>query len=91
MNPSGWHLEESIWGDLHGPLLSPPPPPPPQDLLFPLTVSLAAEAWLAAAAAEPEGAENCRMKPVTRFFMDGISEDDRREQSAVGSPADPPN
>ena len=92
MNPSGWHLEESIWGDLHGPLLSPPPPPPPQDLLFPLTASLAAEVWLAAAAAaEPEGAENCRMKPVTRFFMDGISEDDRREQSAVGSPADPPN
>ena len=57
MNPSGWHLEESILGDLLGPLLS--PPPPPQDLLFPLTVSLAAGLWLApATAAAPEGAEN---------------------------------
>ena len=78
MNPSGWHLEESILGDLHGPLLSPPAPPAerPQDLLFPLTASLAPEAWLAAAAAPPEGAENCRINPVTLFFIDGISEND---------------
>ena len=64
-------------GDLHGPLMCPPAvSTPPQDLLLPLTASLAAEAavpWLAAAAA-PEGAENCRMKPVTLFLIDGIAE-----------------
>ena len=79
MNPSGWHLEESILGDLQGPL---PPPPPPQDLLFPLTASLAAaaaEAWLAAAPPPVEGAENCRMKPVTLFLIDGIASDGRTE------------
>ena len=81
MNPSGWHLEESILGDLQGPL--PPAPPPPQDLLFPLTASLpaaaAAEAWLAAAPPPVEGAENCRMKPVTLFLIDGIASDGRTE------------
>ena len=75
MKPS-WHLEGSILGDLHGPLLG-TPTPPAQDLLFPLTASLAATpaaTWLAALPPPPPaaGAENCRVKPVTLFFIEGI-------------------